>query len=271
MHPTAPIATRRYVQGPKGQVHVYDTGGEGAPLVLLHQAPTSTLDFAPAFPAFARAGQRLLGVDMPGFGMSDAPETPSTIFDYVDAAMAVLDALDVPVAHLLGHHTGIRVAVELATLHPERAGKLVLYGPTLSSAEDMKAMWDRLVPHEQEGRIHKPEPGGEHLAAQFRRQEYYGGPVVAHRLLLTGLMAGPKWWYGHNAALTHDMTDSFLALKHPIMLLTHPGEMGEAKTHAMAQRKPEARLVSLKTQGAIAMDTDPEEFVDAVMGFLREA
>lgn len=270
MHPTAPKAVRRYIQGPKGQIHVYDTGGDGTPLVLLHQAPTSSLDFAGTFPAFAREGQRLLAVDMPGFGMSDAPDAPSTIYDYVDAAIAVLDALDVPKADLLGHHTGIRVAVELATLHPDRARKLVLYGPTLSTAEEREAMWQRLVPHEQEGRIHKPEPGGEHLSQQFKRQEYYGGPVVAHRLLLTGLMAGPKWWYGHNAALKHDMGPSFQALRHPMMLLTNPGEMGEAKTHALAATKPEARLVSLKTQGAMAMDTDPDEFVQAVMAFLRE-
>jgi pimeloyl-ACP methyl ester carboxylesterase len=166
MHPTAPLATRRYINGPTGQIHVYDTGGEGPPLVLLHQAPTSSLDFAPTFPAFARAGQRLLAVDMPGFGMSDAPQEPASIDTYRDAALAVLDALGVARADLLGHHTGNKVAVELAVAHPGRVGKVILYGPTLSGEEDRKAMWDRLVPHEQEGRIHKPEPGGEHLSAQ---------------------------------------------------------------------------------------------------------
>jgi len=269
MHPTAPIATRRYISGPTGQIHVYDTGGEGTPLMLLHQAPTSSLDFAATFPAFARAGQRILAVDMPGFGMSDAPEAPATIFTYRDAALAVLDSLGVKRAHVLGHHTGNYVAVELAVAHPDRVDKVVLYGPTLSKAEDRQAMWDRLVPHEQEGRIHKPESGGEHLSSQFKRQEYYGGPVVAHRLLLTGLMAGPKWWYGHNAALKHDIRPPFTALERPVMLLTNPGEMGEAKTVAMAEAYPAAHLVRLKTQGAMAMDTDPDEFVSAVTAFLQ--
>jgi pimeloyl-ACP methyl ester carboxylesterase len=66
------------------------------------------------------------------------------------------------------------------------------------------------------------------------------------------------------------MTPPFAALKHPVMLLTNPGEMGEAKTLAMAQAYPNATLVRLETHGAIAMDTDPEEFVSAVMAFLRE-
>ena len=175
-----------------------------------------------------------------------------------------------PSAHVLGHHTGIKVTAELALAHPDRTGKLIFYGPTLSSPEDMQAMWERLVPHEKEGRIHRPEPGGEHLASQFRRQEYYGGPEVAHRLLLTGLMAGPKWWYGHNAALTHDLRPAFMALKNPILLLTNPGEMGEDKTVTMAEARPDVSLVRLKTPGAIAMDTGPQEFVDAVMAFLRE-
>lgn len=270
MHPTAPKATRRYVPGPDGQIHVYDTGGDGIPLVMLHQAPTSSLDFAATFPAFARAGQRLLAMDMPGYGMSDAPEEPATIHTYAAAALAMMDGLGVEKAHFLGHHTGIKVSVELAVAHPERAAKLVLYGPSLSTLEDNKPMWDALVPHEQAGAIHKPVPGGQHLADQFKRSEGYAGHEVAQRTVVTNLMAGPKWWYGHNAALTHDMTDSFLALKAPVMLLTNPGEMMLQKTNAMAARKPEAKLVTLKTHGAMAMDTDPEEFVAAVMAFLRE-
>ena len=111
MKPTDPIATRRYIQASTGQVHLYDTGGEGVPLVLLHQAPTFALDFAPTFPAFAREGQRLLAVDLPGLGMSDDPPQIPTIMDYRDAVVAVLDALEVPRAHVLGHHTGTKVAI----------------------------------------------------------------------------------------------------------------------------------------------------------------
>ncbi len=58
MHPTAVAARRRYVDAPSGQIHVYDTGGEGPPLVLLHQSPTSSIDFFGVFPALQASGLR---------------------------------------------------------------------------------------------------------------------------------------------------------------------------------------------------------------------
>ena len=140
----------------------------------------------------------------------------------------------------------------------------------LRTLEQMKAMWESTVPHEKEGRIHKPEPSGEHLSAEFRRVEYFGGPQVAQRFVLAYLMAGANYWHAHNASNTHSIVDTFLALKTPMMLMTNPGEMLRSLTEDAARRKPDARLVTLKTEGGMATDTDPEEFVSEVMGFLRE-
>lgn len=61
---------------------------------------------------------RAIGVDMPGFGGSDpTPDTP-TIADYAQVVPAVLDALGLEKAAILGHHTGALAATEAAVLFP---------------------------------------------------------------------------------------------------------------------------------------------------------
>ena len=204
-------------------------------------------------------------------GMSDAPSAEPKIVDYSQAAKAVLDHLDIARAHVFGHHTGAQIAAELAAEHPDRLGKVMLYGVPMMTSEERQHWWNEIVPWEKDGVVHKPQPGGSHLVAQFRRVERMGDPELAHRILLTALMAGPDWWYGHNAALTHDMGPALKAIQSPLLLLSHQGEMLHSCTLAAQALRPDATLVTMKTEGVFAMDSDPEELVAEVMGFLKAA
>lgn len=272
MHPTAPTLARGYASAPSGQVHYYDSqAGEGIPLLMLHQSPTSSLDWANTFPAFAAAGQRVIAVDTPGMGMSDAPPSEPTIPDYVPASIAVLDQLGVERAHVIGHHTGAQIAAALAARHPDRVASLILYGVPVMTADELKGWWDQVVPREREGRLHKPEAGAAHIVDWYTRIEYFGPPATIHRMTITGLMAGPLWWYGHNAALTYDMSDDLKAVTAPILLLSNQGEMLHANTEAAHKLRPDAELITMRTDGSMAMDSDPQELADTVTAFLQRA
>jgi pimeloyl-ACP methyl ester carboxylesterase len=119
---------RGYADGPYGQVHYQDTG-EGRPLVLLHQAPMSARQYDSVYEKLAARGIRAIGVDMPGFGMSDATDFTPRIEDYATAIPAVLDHLGIDRADILGHHTGALVATEVALQFPDRIINLVMNGP----------------------------------------------------------------------------------------------------------------------------------------------
>jgi haloalkane dehalogenase len=271
MHPTALAARRAYVDTPNGQVHFYDTGGEGRPLVLLHQSPTSSVDFFGVFPMLRAAGLRLIAIDAPGMGLSDPPPRPTTVDDFVGAVFAVLDHLDAPEVDVLGHHTGALVAVEAAAREPRRFHKLALYGAPLLSAETSRAYWDEIVPREREGVMHKPVPGGQNLIDRFARLESLFGHKTAQHMLVSNLLAGPTMWYAHNAALTFDMAPSFERLTQPLLLITHKGEMLDEATRRGKTLKPHAELVVLDLDGGVAMDMAPEALAAAVVGFLRDA
>ena len=268
MRPSSPALRRAYADGSSGQVHYYDGGGAGLPLVLLHQSPTSAIDFAGTFPAFAAAGVRVVAPDLPGMGMSDTPPAPPTIEDFAEAVFAVMDAAGLACAAVLGHHTGAQVALAMAVAQPERVERLVLYGAPVMDAEQRQDHWRRIVPPERAAGAFRPKPGGEHLTAIFARLEALFGLEVAQRMLISRLLAGPQLWYGHNAALTHDMSPNLVGARHPLLLVTHDGEMLDANTRAASRLRPDAELAVLPLQAANALDADPVAFVAVVVANL---
>jgi pimeloyl-ACP methyl ester carboxylesterase len=66
--------------------------------------------------------------DHRGVGESADPGGPFTIADLADDAAALLDALGIARAHVLGAFMGGMVAQELALRHPSRVDRLVLVG-----------------------------------------------------------------------------------------------------------------------------------------------
>ena len=114
---TSDRVIKGYADEPRGQVH-YRRCGDGQPLLLLHQSPSSSTMFRKAYALLAQAGIQAIGVDTPGFGMSDVPPHVPSIEDYAQAIPPVLDHLKLDAAAMLGHHTGASIAVEVATRFP---------------------------------------------------------------------------------------------------------------------------------------------------------
>lgn len=102
--------------------------GMGAPLILLHGFPQNGMCWAQVAPAFA-AGFRVIVPDLRGYGQSDAPADDTEHRTYSKRRMAadivaLMDRLDLPRAHVLGHDRGARVAYRLALDHPHRLDRL---------------------------------------------------------------------------------------------------------------------------------------------------
>src|SRR3954464_11952687 len=101
--------------------------GAGPAVVLLHGFPDSSVLWRHQVRALVDAGLRVIAPDLRGFGESDRPED---VEDYrlvhaVNDLVAVLDALGVDRAHVVGHDWGAGVAWVFAALHPERVERLV--------------------------------------------------------------------------------------------------------------------------------------------------
>lgn len=107
--------------GPRG------TAGKGA-LILLHGFPQNHHAWAPVAPAFAEAFDVIIP-DLRGYGESDAPpdDAQHTIYSKRRMAgdiVALMDALGIDRAHLLGHDRGARVAYRMGFDHPRRVDRI---------------------------------------------------------------------------------------------------------------------------------------------------
>lgn len=125
-----------YADAPWGQVH-YGFRGEGEAILLLAPAPRSLMIFDALAQRLASEFQAI-AMDQPGFGGSDPMRDDATMEDLAESLTHVLDALELPSAHLFGLHTGAKLAAAFAATHPERTSTLIIAGKTHSILPDMQ-------------------------------------------------------------------------------------------------------------------------------------
>jgi len=105
--------------------------GTGDPVLMLHGLGATKASFLPTLGALAHA-HHAIAVDLPGFGDSDKPLWGA--YDprfFANAVVALLDALELDQAHIVGNSMGGRVALELGLNHPGRVARLVLLAPSM--------------------------------------------------------------------------------------------------------------------------------------------
>jgi pimeloyl-ACP methyl ester carboxylesterase len=105
--------------------------GEGRPVLLLHGWPTSSLLWRDVMPPIARRN-RVLALDMPGFGGSDKPLETRYGFDFFERAIdGFLAALDIDEVGLAVHDLGGPIGVHWALDRQERVSRLAILNTLL--------------------------------------------------------------------------------------------------------------------------------------------
>jgi pimeloyl-ACP methyl ester carboxylesterase len=155
-----------------------EVAGAGPPLVLLHGATSSGRDnFAAQIPTLST----LFTVHAPDArGHATTRWDTSTGFRaewLVDDLAALLDALDLERAHLLGFSMGAMTALTFAVRYPARVRSLVVAG--LSPLREPRASVARRLMDPD--RIERTDPGW--AAALARRHDPVQGPGAWRRLL----------------------------------------------------------------------------------------
>lgn len=97
-------------------------------MLLLHGGIGSAADWAAQIPALVAAGRRVVAVDCRARGRSTWGAAPLTFEVMTADTLAVLDALGIAQADLVGWSDGAIIGLEIAIRHRERLRKLVLYG-----------------------------------------------------------------------------------------------------------------------------------------------
>lgn len=134
--------------------------GSGPPVLLLHGWPTSSHLWRNVMPAIAERN-RVLALDLPGFGASDKPLGARYDFAQFEAAIDLfLAAVGIDRVGVAGHDLGGPVAVHWVLSRPGRVSRLALLN-TLLYPEFSKAVVDFVAElSSRVGREHRTSDAG---------------------------------------------------------------------------------------------------------------
>ena len=99
--------------------------GTGPPVLVLHGWGAKIEAVDPIIRALAPQ-LTVYAVDLPGFGETGLPPEPWGVTDYADWTRSLMDELGLERPSIVGHSNGGRIAIHLASHHPERVDKLIL-------------------------------------------------------------------------------------------------------------------------------------------------
>jgi pimeloyl-ACP methyl ester carboxylesterase len=125
----------RRVRTREGHISISEAG-RGSCVLLLHGLGASKVSLLPTLTALA-PHHRAIAVDLPGFGDSDKPILAAYDPPYFARTMtALLDALELEQADVVGNSMGGRVALELGLHYADRVRRLALLAPSLAWLRD---------------------------------------------------------------------------------------------------------------------------------------
>ncbi|HSC93221.1 MAG TPA: adenylate/guanylate cyclase domain-containing protein [Gaiellaceae bacterium] len=227
----------------------------------------------PAFAAFARSlgeGRRLVLVNTRGMGLSDRPRA-LTIESRMDDVRAVMDALEIERAALLGWSETAGTCAVFGATYPERTDRLVLYTPFARGTRTDDYPWGSDREEALAGIARTREQWGdraylEQLAASLNPQwaddpGYLEWFVWNHRLSSSPGSAAAFW----RMQLETDIADVLPAIRVPTLVLTK--EQLRQESAWIAERIPKASLAVLAGEG-MAVQEDPLA-ADVIDSFLR--
>jgi pimeloyl-ACP methyl ester carboxylesterase len=126
--------------------HVARTGS-GRPLLLLHGWPEFWLSWEPVMRRLADRFT-LVAPDLRGFGESDKPDGPFGPDEHTADLLALMDALGIDKAGVIGHDVGGAVMQPFARRAPERIAGLFFFdfvypgiGPRMAAPDRLNHIW----------------------------------------------------------------------------------------------------------------------------------
>ncbi|MBY8859089.1 alpha/beta hydrolase [Nocardia sp. CA2R105] len=201
-----PRIQRGYAPSSFGQLH-YAECGSATPILMLHQTPRSWTEYLSVLPLVG-AEYRAIAMDTLGYGGSAKPTGPHSVERWADAAQEFVDALGLDRFHLVGHHTGGAIAVELAARLGDRVRSLLLSGTPYIDEEKRRTAGERRMVDYVE-----PRPDGSHLLELWNnRREFYlpGEEDALNRFMIDALTVLDRVEEGHEA-VRRSMLDQRLA------------------------------------------------------------
>jgi len=243
--------------------------GSGPAVVLIHGVGADGTSWD-RIAAALTATFRVLRLDLRGHGQSGHIEGALTLDDFVRDVMDVLDAAQVPAAHVVGFSLGGIIAQAIALAWPERVDRLVLLSAVAGRSADERArVQDRL------GILREQGIGA--ITGAARERWFTPGFIAAHPELVERRMRqlrenhAPSYAAAYTVFSTTDLGDRLHAIRVPTLVATGEHDIGSNTRMARFMRAqiPGAKLEILPELRHSILLEAPELVTALVRGFVQ--
>jgi aminoacrylate hydrolase len=248
----------------------YEVHGSGPTLVLSAGMGGVGSYWKPQIAAFAER-HRVIVYDQRGTGRSTLSETTYTVELLAADLVGLMDALGIDRADAVGHSTGGMFMQAAAVDHPERFGRLVMYGTRASTDDFSKmAMGTRLALLRAAGPLvfHRATPlflYPSHWIKDHGPELEQAAQAATGNSAPTSVMASRI-----EAVLNHDQTARVGRITSPTLVLCANDDYLTPPyySRALAAIVPGSRLDFVSWGGHACSQTNPAEFNEKVLSFL---
>jgi aminoacrylate hydrolase len=244
--------------------------GDGPPLVLIAGLGGRGA-FWLRFQSAAARRFRTITFDHPGCGNSPPSSVVPSTIDLSAHVLALLDALEIDRASIVGHSMGGAITQHLAVSAPHRVEQLVLSATWAGPDAWFSALFDaRLEILERLGPAAYLQNGSALGNPGWWAQENFD---ETSKTLATRLDAFPGLALERQriaAVVNHDARSALAAIRAPTLVITAQDDAITPTGFAveLAERIPEATLKILAKGGHFAPQTVPNRYQHAVLQFL---
>ena len=219
--------------------------------------------------------RRTIAFDNRGTGRSSLKPGPFSMEQFADDAVAVLDALGIASAHVLGMSMGTFVAQVLALRAPERVRSLVLSGGGPGGPEHAPIPAETLEAWLESSQLPPPEFVLQTMHLSFSPGWSEANPERYRELAAARLEhpTPPECWQAQFSAAGRFLQDGapVEAIRVPVLVVHGDADrvVPLSNGQLLARRIPGAELVVLAGRGHVAHLESPGEFNALVEAFLE--
>lgn len=254
------------------QIH-HDDVGSGPPLLLITGQGAPRKGILKGLPASVAARFRIIAMDNRDAGESEPESGYYSMADLAGDAVALLDALGVARAHVLGVSLGGMIALQMALDHPGRVDHLMLMSTSALGEDGHRA--GEPMPPPAEWWIDDPVARWGSIAPHLVGPAYRSALTDAVLGALTEPERGNRaTWEGvmrQQAAQTGlDLRNRLAEVQAPTLVIHGALDPGVPPEHAevLAAGIPGARLVVLPGAGHVVMVEQPDQVAAEMLDFL---
>jgi pimeloyl-ACP methyl ester carboxylesterase len=252
----------------------YEEQGAGTPLLLIPGFGTGLWIWFKQIPDFA-AQFRTISFDPRGVSRSDAPDAPITISTIADDVAALLRALKIESAHILGASFGGFVAQEFALAYPRMTRSLTLCCTSFGGPGHVPPSPKTLQALASTKGLNTEERVCENLLLAFSPEFVERNREEVEKVVtLRARNSVPEHAYLHQlqAARDFNAAERVSRILAPALVLTGDADIivPSENSHNLAARLPGSRLVIIKGGSHTFFIEKADEFNAAVISFVRE-